>query len=89
MAGKVWIDEADADTARLEVSLVAPLSLGWFGLLGSLNRCELSLERQRMPDGVWINTKQVLFIQFRRLAATLRFRTKEECTGFQKVEAKR
>jgi len=89
MAGKVWIDEADADTARLEVSLVAPLSLGWFGLLGSLNRCELSLERQRMPDGVWINTKQILLIQFRKLATTLRFRTKEECSSFQKLEAKR
>jgi hypothetical protein len=52
MAGKVWIDEADADTARIEVGLVEPLSLGWFGWLGSLNRCEISLERQRMPDGV-------------------------------------
>jgi hypothetical protein len=89
MAGKVWIDEADADTARLEVRLVAPAPLGWFGLLGSLNRCELSLERQRMPDGVWINTQQILLIHFRKLATTLRFRTKEECSGFQKLEAKR
>jgi len=89
MAGKVWIDEADADTARIEVGLVEPLSLGWFGWLGSLNRCEMSLERQRMPDGVWINTKQSLLIQCRKLTAKLRFRTTEVGSGFQKVAAKR
>ena len=89
MAGRVWIDEADADTAKLEVGLVEPISLGWFGFLGSLSRCDLSLERQRMPDGVWTNTKQALLIHCRKLTAIMRFRNTEECSGFQKVEAKR
>jgi len=89
MAGTIWIDEGDADTARLMVNLVEPVSLGWFGWLGSLTRCELSLERQRMPDGVWINTKQALLIQCRKLMATLRFRTTEESRGFRQLEAKR
>ena len=69
MAGRVWVDEADAETARLEVGLVQPVFLGWFGLLGSLTQCDLSLERQRMPDGVWVNTKQALLIQCRKLTA--------------------
>ena len=89
MAGRVWIDEADADTARIEVGLVEPFSLGWLGWLGSLNQCEMSLARQRMPDGVWINTKQSMLIQCRKLTANLRFRATEVCSGFQKVEAKR
>jgi hypothetical protein len=89
MAGTVWIDEGDADAARLEVRLVAPMSLGWFGWLGSLTRCELSLERQRMPDDVWIITKQALFIQCRKVAVVLRFRSTEESRGFRRVEAKR
>ena len=89
MAGTVWIDEGDADIARLEVSLAASASVGWFGLLGSLSRCDISLERQRMPDGVWINFKQVLLIQGRELAAALRFRTTDESSGFQIVEVKR
>jgi hypothetical protein len=88
MAGTVWVDEGDAETARLVVRLVEPVSLGWFGWLGSLNRCELSLERQRMPDGVWINAKETLFIQCRKLAATLRFRNTEESRGFRRVQAK-
>ncbi|MCX6928555.1 MAG: hypothetical protein NT154_35900 [Verrucomicrobia bacterium] len=88
MAGTLWIDEGDADTARLVVNLVEPVSLGWFGWLGSLNRCELSLERLRMPDGVWINRKQALLIHCRKLAASQRFRTIEESQGFRRVEAK-
>jgi hypothetical protein len=86
MAGRLWIDEADAGTARLIVSLTEPVPVGWLGLLGSLNRCDLSLERQRMPDGVWINTKQTLLIQFRKLTATTRSRVTEETSGFRKVD---
>ncbi len=87
MAGTVWVDEGDADTVRLVARLVEPVSLGWFGWLGTLSRCELSLERQRMPDGVWTNAKETLFIQCRKLTATLRFRSTGECRGFRQVQA--
>lgn len=86
MAGSLWIDEGDADTARLVVSLGEPVSIGWFGLLGSLNQCDLTLERQRMPDGVWVNVKQVLLVQCRKLTAAMRFRFTEESSGVRKVE---
>jgi hypothetical protein len=85
MAGRLWIDEQDADTARLQVNLVEPVYLGWFGLLGSLTQCDLTLERQRMPDGVWINTKQALLIECRKLIATTRFRITDESSGFKKI----
>jgi hypothetical protein len=88
MAGTVWVDEADADTARLEVNLVETVSLGWFGWLGSLSRCELSMERQRMPDGVWVNARLTLFIQCRKLASNLRFRTTEDSREFKRLEVK-
>jgi hypothetical protein len=89
MAGTLWVDEADADTARVTASLVEPVSLGFLGWLGSLTRCELSLERQRMPDGVWINTRMTLLMHCRRLTAALRFRLIEESRGFKRVEARR
>ena len=85
MTGRLWIDEGDADTARLEVSLAEPISLGWFGLLGSLTQCDMTLERQQMPDGAWIDTKQALLIQYRKLTATMRFRTTETSSGFKIV----
>jgi hypothetical protein len=86
MAGRLWIDEGDADTVRLVVSLEEPVSFGWLGLLGSLNRCDLCLERQRMPDGVWINAKQELLLHFRKLTAMTRSRVIEESSGFRKVD---
>ena len=85
MTGRLWIDEGDADTARLEVSLTEPIFLGWFGLLGSLTQCDMTLERQRMPDGVWVNAKQALLIQCRKLTAAMHFRTTETSSGFKKV----
>jgi hypothetical protein len=88
MAGTLWVDEADADTARLVVHLVEPLSLGWFGWLGSLSRFELSLDRQRMPEGVWINKKLSMFLQCRKLATALRFRLTEDSSGFERLETK-
>jgi len=87
MAGTLWVDEADADTARVMASMVEPVSLGWLGWLGSLSRCDLSLERRRMPDGAWVNNKMALLIQCRKLATTLRFRTTEDSCDFTRVEA--
>jgi hypothetical protein len=86
LAGRLWIDEDDAEPATLIVSLGEPVFLGWLGLLGSLNRCDVSLERQRMPDGVWINTKQTMLIQSRKLTTTTRSRITEESSGFRKVD---
>ena len=85
MAGKLWIDEAEAETARIEAHLTEPIHLGWFGWLASLSQCELSLERQRMPNGVWINAKQTLLIQCRKMTTAMRFRTTEESSEFKKA----
>jgi hypothetical protein len=88
MAGMLWIDEEDADTARLKVNLVQPLSLGWFGWLGSLTQCDVTLDRQRMADGVWINTRQAMLIQCRKLTTTMRFRNTEDSREFSRVVAR-
>ena len=88
LTGTLWIDEAEADTARVEANLVEPVAVGWFGWLGSLTRCELSLTRQRMPDGVWINDRMTLFIQARKLVASERYRLTEESRGFSRAQAK-
>jgi len=66
--------------------LTETVSLGWFGVLGALNCCELSLERQRMPDGVWVNVKQVLLIYARKMATAVRFRHTEESNGYRKTD---
>jgi hypothetical protein len=88
VSGTVWVDEADADAAKLTVNLGESVSLGILGVLGSLERFEMSLERQRLPDGVWVNTRQNLLLYCRKLLSTSRYRNTEESSGFKKVEAK-
>jgi hypothetical protein len=85
MAGTIWLDEQDAEVAKLSVHLTEALSLGWFGLLGSLSQLELSLERKRLPEGIYLNAKQTLLIQYRKLTSTQRLRSTEESSGFEKV----
>jgi len=82
LEGTVWVDEADADVAKLSVKLMEPISLGWLGILGSLHCCELVLERQRQPADVWGVNRQVLLIQGRKLINAFRFRATEEANGF-------
>lgn len=89
LSGTLWIDEAEADTARVQANLLESVYLGWLGWLGSLTRCELSLDRQRMPDGMWINSQMTLFIQCRKLVASQVFRLTEESRGFNRLQAQR
>jgi len=83
LAGTVWVDEAEADAAKFSVTLLEPVSFGWFGILGAVNRCELMSERERMPGGVWLATRQSLLIKGRFFSSTFRFRLTENCSGFQ------
>jgi hypothetical protein len=88
LTGTLWIDEAEADTARVEASLAESVTIGWLGWLASLTRCDLSLTRQRMADGMWINDRMTLFIQARKLVSSQRFRLTEESRGFARAQAK-
>jgi hypothetical protein len=88
ITGTLWVDEADADTVQVRASLVEPMTLGWFGWIGSLTQCDLSLTRQRMSDNVWVNTRMTLFIQCRKLVTSERYRLTEESRGFSRAQAK-
>jgi hypothetical protein len=84
LAGRLWVDEQDADLANLQLHLTEPFSLGWLGVLGSLKQCELNLRQQRAPEGVWLARKQTLLLVGRKLASTMRYRITEEGSGFHR-----
>jgi hypothetical protein len=84
ITGTVWIDEADDEMAKLETKLRGTLSLGWFSMFGSLTRLDIILARARMPDGVWVNTRNSFTLVGRKLFETMRFRTLEESSGFKR-----
>jgi len=84
IGGTLWVDEEEFEVTKLQTGLRSSLSLGWFGFVGSLTRCDLTLERQRMPDGVWINVKNTMLIVARKLFESMHYRTTEASSGFRK-----
>ncbi|HXP63483.1 MAG TPA: hypothetical protein VN829_23470 [Dongiaceae bacterium] len=84
LAGRLWVDEAEAEVARVQAGLTEDLSLGWFGLIGSLKQCDLDLQKKRLEDGGWVNAKQTLEIRGRKLFSRMRVRTLEESYNFKR-----
>jgi hypothetical protein len=84
LAGILWVDEAEAEVAQLKVSLTEDLSLGWFGAVGSLKQFDLELQRERLPDGVWVTRKQIVVLCGRKIFSSMAHRTLEESSNFRK-----
>ena len=84
VSGTVWVDEEEAELTKLDAAVRGPIPLGWFGAIGSLNKFQATVERQRMPDGVWVNLKSNFLIVARKLFSTIRSRTTEESSGFRR-----
>jgi hypothetical protein len=84
MAGTIWVDEEESEVARLKVGLTEAISLGWFGMVGSLKQCDFSLENQRVGEGVWLKAKQTILIAGRKVVSAMRYRSTEEEYGFRK-----
>jgi len=85
LTGKIWLDELDADVAKVSVGLTETISLGWFGLLGSLSKCDCTLERVRLPGGVWAISRETYDVQLRKLASTKRYQLTEVSSDFKRV----
>jgi hypothetical protein len=85
LSGTLWVDEEEAEVVRVEVGLTEDLWLGWFGMVGSLKRCDFKIQRQRLPDGVWVNKEQTLELAGRKVFTPLRGRTLEEFYDFRKT----
>jgi hypothetical protein len=81
--GSIWVDEKELETAKFTARLMEPIAVGWLGWMGALNRCDILLERTRMPDGVWINVKQVTLINGRKLFNAVHLRSLEESRNFK------
>jgi len=84
LAGTLWVDEEESEIAQLKVGLTADLSLGWFGMIGSLKQFDLTLERARLADGVWVDRTQTLVLCGRKVFSPMRYRMVEESSNFRK-----
>jgi hypothetical protein len=84
VSGVLWVDEAEAELTRLEAKVKGPVPLGWFGAIGSLNRFEANVERRRLADGTWVNSRSRFFIDARKLISTSRYEATEESSDFRR-----
>lgn len=85
LAGTLWVDEQDWEIARVKVKLTADLSLGWFGMVGSIKKLDMELTQTRLADGVWIGQKQTVALRGRKLFSSMGYRTVEESSKFRKL----
>jgi hypothetical protein len=83
LAGTLWVDEEEAEVASLSVGLTEDLSLGWFGMIGSLNQFNLQISRKRLEDGTWLPQSQTVVMGGRKLFSTLRYRTREDYCDYR------
>ena len=84
LAGTLWVDEQDWEIARLKVGLTADLSLGLFGMVGSIKQMNIDFEQTRLPDGVWVTQKQTFALRGRKIFSSMNYRTVEESSKFHK-----
>jgi hypothetical protein len=86
LAGQVWVDEAEAEVLQVRVGLTEDLSLGLFGMIGSIKRCDVNIERQRLPDNVWVKKSFAVLLAGRKVFSPMGYRTVEEFYNFRKPE---
>jgi hypothetical protein len=84
MAGTVWIDAQEFEIAKADIHLQSEISL-WGGLVGTLRRCEFTLSRTRLPDGVWFNSFSHGIFEGRKLFEPMLIKTMSESSGFHRI----
>lgn len=54
LGGRIWIDAEEFELVKVEARLSREFSF-WGGVIGSLERLDFDLRRQRLADGTWVN----------------------------------
>jgi esterase/lipase len=86
MAGTVWIDEADRQVARLEVTFYDNFRIGG-GLLGSVQKGS-TIEVQQSPigDGLWMQTASEQHVAARIAVKSVRQNVHVKAFDFKKFD---
>jgi hypothetical protein len=82
--GTVWIDAEEFEIARAKIHLKSEVAL-WGGMVGTLKRCAFTLERTRMPDGIWFNAFSNGFFEGRKLLEPMLIKTQSKSTNFRRL----
>ena len=84
ISGSLWVDESEAEIARLELRMDEPVKF-WGGILGQLDNFEWTLVRKRSLFGAWFNQSSSGTVQIRKLFTSTRFKVTEESSDFRRL----
>jgi hypothetical protein len=84
IAGTVWIDAQEFEIAKADIHLQCEISL-WGGIIGTLKRCDFTMLRTRLPDGVWFNSFSHGLFEGRKLLEPMLIKTMSESSGFKRI----
>ena len=87
LAGKLWIDMQEFEMAKIEFRLTEKVSIGWGGILASLQKFAFTLTRTRVTEGVWFNRLFRGDIEGRKLLGALRLKIRDEASDFKPAPA--
>ena len=85
LAGQVWVDEAEAEVIEVRVGLTEDLSLGLFGMIGAIKQCDVRIERQRLPEDVWVDKSFEISLGGRKVFSPMHHHSLEEFYNFRKL----
>jgi hypothetical protein len=84
--GRIWIDAEDFELVNVEAQLSREFSF-WGGVVGSLDRLDFALRRQRLPDGTWVNLLLASEASGRKVFSRFSGRMRVEQEDFQPLLA--
>ena len=84
--GKVWVDVAESQIARVDADVFDTVSIGW-GVIGKVQKgTRFHLERRRLPDGSWLPESQS--IRFGARILVFKSLEQEEITHYSEYRHK-
>ena len=82
--GKIWIDQATYEVARVHFELIGQVRL-WWGILGSISDASGRFEREPITEDVWLPTEIDLYFHVRVLFRTTRRGETTQWSDFEPV----
>lgn len=82
--GTIWVDEAEFELARAEITLGEPVS---FGILGAIHAFSFSFVRERTQDGNWLTRWTDTTVNARKFLSPIQTRKRVEWSDFKKLAA--
>ena len=87
LAGQLWIDEEEFEMAKIEFHLTEKVSIGWGGVLASLQKFAFTLTRIRLAEGVWFNQLFSGDIEGRKLLGSTHLKIQDRASDFKELSA--